>query len=542
MKTLPLALVASNSRSPLLGAYNLWANADFRGCLEEVAVAEQHLDAPGSTEANILRARAYLRLDRPAEALKVLGTARAADADVDVRCALSMLHGIALLSLGRAVAGLALLKRTVDEASESNVRLPVLLEANYQLGFGYWLAGRYDEADTVAGRVAESAWDIVAARSIALRGWVRVGRTQYAEALEHFRRALRAYGTCAARDSAFEASLVHAIATYELEVVENGFEPKYYVDDLPRVPNGALDVYRLLVGAVDAQRAALGGDEARAIDAAIATEAADVGAAWRVFGLALRARIAAAFGYPLIVRATALTAFALAADVDWSGAPAESRFGLLDLAEVMSSIDVEKARHCIASFSRISVPLDPRYFGGRHPVQRAGELHARGVVEIALRRSDGIAMLNQAAELYEGLGFAWRAAESRLAVGEDSSGSSRRAYEHARAFIMERFPRSHLARRIPGYRAPIDPGGMFGLTPAQCAIVQALCAGRTTRQIALERGTSIGTVYNQLKDLYRRTNLHSIGEVVRFFSATESPRAYDRGKTDVADRLVSKIV
>ncbi len=129
-----------------------------------------------------------------------------------------------------------------------------------------------------------------------------MGRSQYAQALPFFREARRAF-TSVSRDAAFEASVVHALATYEWQLLEHDGEPYYYADELPRVHGSSLDTYRLLVGVADAWRAALAGDEHRAVAFAAQTEANEVSPHWRVFGSATRAGIARSFGHEQFARA-----------------------------------------------------------------------------------------------------------------------------------------------------------------------------------------------------------------------------------------------
>ncbi len=67
------------------------------------------------------------------------------------------------------------------------------------------------------------------------------------------------------------------------------------------------------------------------------------------------------------------------------------------------------------------------------------------------------------------------------------------------------------------YAPPLAIPASEKLTPAHVAIVRALCAGKSPGMIAAERGTSPETVRNQLKQIYRRTGLHSATEVKRKF-------------------------
>lgn len=523
LPSLPTAHSPSYQRTPLLAAFHLWSNADFAGCLAEIGSITPQLGRHERFEARALRARCYLRLDRPGDALDVLGFESDSPADPDGSCTYASLRGLAMLSTGRHRLGLDMLCTAVSQTEERGVSEAVRWESSYNLAFGHWTRGNYDEAEAIATAIASTATDTIAARSVALRGWIRIARAQFREALDFFRRSLRIYGASSIRDAAFHASVVHALAVHELLVLDHA-EPFQYAPMLPRVQGASLDTYRLLVGCVDAIRFALAGDEAAAIESAVSTEILDVDARWRVWGIALRARLASSFGHEHFGRAAARAAATLAAELDWNSAPADSRLGLLDVAEVLSRYDRERARALLMVYDRIQTELGTRYRRSASPVVRARELHAKGVVALAQGNAEGTGMLLEAAELYSLLEFHWRAAESRLALHAGENSVALDAKAMGRAFVEQRFPQSHLAREAPNFapRIVIDPS--MNLTPAQVEIARHLCAGRSAREIAVLRGTSLGTVYNQLKDLYRRTELRSIGDIKRVFGAGDGSR------------------
>jgi DNA-binding CsgD family transcriptional regulator len=520
MSDISIGLWPSSPRSTLLAAYNFSSHADFSRCLQEIDRIDSSLTAGERLEASLLRARTYLRLDQASSALSVLDRWRPGAADVDASYAVEMLRGVALISGGDAQAGQDLLRRCIADGERKDVALSIRVEALYNLAFGHWIAGAYDEADRIAARTAEADSDIVTARAVALRGWIRVGRAEYRDALGFFREASRLYSSCTVRDAAFEASVVHAIATYELQTLEHGGEPQYYRNSLPRLTSTILNTYRLLVGAVDAVRAGLAGDEPQAIDAAIATEVPRVTGYWNAFGLAMRARIWRGFGYEHFARSSAHAAFSLASALDWNQSPAESRLALLDVAAALAPFNHEKARSCIGMFSRIETPIPGRFFGGTHPLQRSREHYARGAVALSIDQVVARDHIFAAASTYRALGFPWRAAEAQLLLRRDGSEQGQRAYANGRAYLDERFPNSHLIRELHDHVRPIVVDASFSLTRAQTAIVQALCRGQRPREIALDRATAVGTVYNQLKEIYRRTGCHSIGEVVERFGRT----------------------
>ncbi len=263
MRPLPLALASSSPRSPLLGAYALLSEAEFAACLDELDRLHGTLSGFDRTEAVLLRARALLRLERAAPALAALSCEETVAADADVRCSVESLRGLALVFAGRRELGMQTLHDTIDEA-EDGAHPFVRAEALYNAGFAHLLCGDHDEAERFALRAGERADDLIAARAMALRGWAQVGRTRYADALPLFSEAWRMYGACSARDAAFGASTLHAIATYDLQLLERDGEPRYYASTLPHVSGTSLGTFRLLVSSIDAWRAALAGDHRQA--------------------------------------------------------------------------------------------------------------------------------------------------------------------------------------------------------------------------------------------------------------------------------------
>ena len=389
------------------------------------------------------------------------------------------------------------------------------------LAFARWLNEEYEKADALAVQAAEPSGDIIGARAVALRGWIAVGQARYARALDFFRDSARIYGSALARDAGFAASTLHAIAMYELELLQSAESPRYYQGDFPTVPGPELDTFRLLVHDVDAWRAALAGDEHRAIESSARMTLLMLSPHWRVFRSAACAMIAEAFGHLCFSRGFAGAGLMDAHDLDWNQSPAESRMGLPYLAEALASHDVDQARAVLKKFSGIRSIVSARFFRGKTKVQRAAEELSRGVV--ALRGKDERAArvhLQSAYQIYADLGFGRNALTAQLLLGEDDSAEGQRHYRTARAIILERFPRSYLARRLNGFSPSRLPETPFALTPAQRYIVSALCAGLTPRQIARKRGTSVGTIYNQMKEIYRRTGVHSIQGIVTRFAAT----------------------
>ncbi len=88
--------------------------------------------------------------------------------------------------------------------------------------------------------------------------------------------------------------------------------------------------------------------------------------------------------------------------------------------------------------------------------------------------------------------------------------------------MLERFPRSYLARELHDHGFQRPGSAPQSLTPTHVAIIRALCAGKSKRQIAEERQTALGTVRNQVKQILQRTDLHSVDELRRRYGGASA--------------------
>lgn len=110
-------------------------------------------------------------------------------------------------------------------------------------------------------------------------------------------------------------------------------------------------------------------------------------------------------------------------------------------------------------------------------------------------RSEATRLLIEAWNVYDDIGYLWRATRAALALFELTN--DKRWHERATSGIVS-FPRSWLARGHVGpesYRGP----EVERLTPAQLGVFDLLVQGRSTSEIAGERSISAFTVRNHVK-------------------------------------------
>jgi DNA-binding CsgD family transcriptional regulator len=514
METLSFALRPTSPQSTLLSAYNLWASADMEACRRELTHAEAWASGPERRSIAFLRARTYLRSQRPDLAIATLDSVGDGDGDVDARCTAASARGLSLIGIGRTDAGMRLLHSATAESEGDGVQPVIRGQTLHDAARGFLACGKYREADDLSVRACQPPHNgVIAAQASATRGLLRIGRSRSAEAIPYYREASRRFRACSGSDGEYEASVILTLSICLLHVLDHDGVPEYFSGMLPHVKGVSFDTYRVGVNRLDALRAAIHGDEERATEYAAAALATDAGPYWQTLALVTQAEIAEAFGHKHHARAFLNVAFARATSLDWNEAPSESRFCLLYCAALFASHDPHRASILLTLFTRIRTGMSIYYFGGKLPIQRALESAVRGAIALQLGDESGRCDLRAAYEIYEDAGYHWRAAGVQLVLGSGTSLEAKRSYADARAAIVERFPRSFLARKLHDYCPPFATGGV-ALTPALMAIVRALCSGKTIRQVAEERSTSLGTVYNQLKEIYRRTDLHSIGSVV----------------------------
>ena len=93
-------------------------------------------------------------------------------------------------------------------------------------------------------------------------------------------------------------------------------------------------------------------------------------AAWRVWALAGRASLAAAFGELGSAREHAAFATELSRDVEWASTSNEERVGLLLLVEVLAVTDSASAMATLATYDAL-VPMNPEHAVSSDPRLRA---------------------------------------------------------------------------------------------------------------------------------------------------------------------------
>ena len=505
--------------------------AYVRGDFEAVLAALEHrrLGRAAPVEARLLRGRALLKLQRPAEVVDELPEAdHAAIVDRDERATARMLHAAATARIDLP-RGISLLAELSVAAARDRTHSSVRAEIAYFRAIAYWSAGDLTVATRFAIEAERSGRDVLAARATQLRAFIAAatpGPARYTEALALFRAAARRYARCRERDVDLATIIVEQIATLE-HVTRSASSPGSHASARgrralpgaffgPVVPSAT----RLRLCCNDAWLFALDGDDVSAFRVMREAEEYAPTSAWRVWALAVRAAIAVLCGEPAGARTFADDAVERASAVDWAATKDEERIALLQLAETFAYLhDADSAAAALARFDGVSTAMDNTHTlrdREREPRLFGWTAHVRGLVQRANGDATAAgASFSAAVDAFASCGYLWREALALIELdGTPGRGAAGAHLDRAVGIIAEHFPHSFLARRLGSWmRAAVDPV-VATLSPAEREVLRHLLDGRSQREIAEATGRAYNTVRTQMQALHRKLGTSSEHQIV----------------------------
>jgi ATP/maltotriose-dependent transcriptional regulator MalT len=482
-----------------------------QGRYEEAREVASRLAArPGAValDATLLAARVDLRLGDVAAVIERLEPlARRLPPDVTAQTLL----GIALFRQGEESRGALMIENAHAGARDAVGRS----EAAYYRAWAAYAQRRLDDAERWIAESLDDAQGVVYARGLALSAWVVEARGDYPGAARAFRLALAALRSGTERDDELVARILHMLAVFAAELPDaslaayfrtqqHGFAwPPSRVDDafnaqlhsgLAFVNDGDADA------AFDAFDAAEGVAAERSVLAAQARlETAEL---FRVLGEATAARRA--------MRAASQMLRAVA----WNEAGIAEHMGLLEATCVAARLDPMTASEWLVRYAAL-----PKNDVSWHALTgdmrvAATELHARGIVEAALGRKNGVARLHEAFALWQRLGYRRRAAYAAadLAAAGDTASGDRIAA------LLEKAPHHPLLAQRHGGASGLPHSASAApranASAAERKVLEALCAGWSVRQMAQEWDRSEFTIRNHLKRLFAKYGVRSSAALV----------------------------
>jgi DNA-binding CsgD family transcriptional regulator len=453
--------------------------------------------------AALLVARAQLRLNEPKAALAALRKRAWSARD---RLTADILSGIAEHRTGAKAAGVRRLERAHADAKDNEQRA----EAAYYRGWAAYRDRELDVAEHWLQAALDDADDILAARAHMMLGYVEEAREDYTGSGRSFRSAFRMLRSTREKDAGLASAVLHALSVYgaelpdarlkdlaarewqtlavgaEGEVLEHVVQTVIHVglgSENAGLPVQALETY-------DKAAALASGSPAAVASAELA--AADL---LRILNEPISARRS-------LMRAAEALRTAAAKEI-------EQQMPFLEAASVAARLEPAHANEWLARYAALAKADDGRWALARDRRVEALELHARGLVEAALgRREAGTKKISAALTLWTELGYLRRAAYA--------SADLRAFAGKGDAAVETQFTKVAPEHPIGASQSATEatPNAWPSLSPALSAMLEALCAGRSVREIAAASGRSEFTLRNHLKRLFKAFGVKSSAALV----------------------------
>ncbi len=395
----------------------------------------------------------------------------------------AVLRGAALVALGRLDDGIAALWPALGSGSER-----VRNEARCELAEAYLRAGRLDDAETVLSPFLEGEGEGQphrAARGLALYGRMERARGRRVVAGRYFLDALAALERADEPHHGLRNALLHEVAVVAVETLE----PRLFERVRARLATvERLEPQHVVIQRVRVRGELLCGETERAWDIAFNTFVSSppgIARAGASLGLALTAQ---AGGERFTPARLTLAAADEADHADWARPGAEDRLVLLWLAGALAPLAGARAGALLRVYAMLPTA----------GVEALDEPVGLALARAALAHenpAERTTLLEHAVRSARTAGNAWAEAEAVLELAsEGDEAALRRADELTRPA-----PRSWLRRRYEALERSLGPAR---LSPAERRVMDAICEGRSTADIAARFSRSKNTIRNQTRRVY----------------------------------------
>ncbi len=503
--TAPATAKNGLKRASLREATRAWFEGEFARCLEQCEAVKPR-DAQTRIHVALLQARALLRLDRAADALRVLRDASTIPMATDEACSLLMLTGAARVRCGAYAEGLALLAQA--RAGAAHAHATIRSEIALHAGLGEFFRRNFDAAERELRKVDPAA-DIIYARALECLAWTAVARGASERATSLFVEALDALARCEHHDRSLEANCVRALAHLALERLDVAAW-SVVADRRTRIAWDAGDLgdaafwlaYCASSYALDVE----GDAQAAAREARVAEQVASSDA-YRAQALCKRAAVMRAVNEPVAHRDHVDHAAELFDASSGTASHADETSSALLLAEQLAYAGrIGDAERCVAAYrARWSgTAALPPWLA---PTAGALEKLVAGVVaEHAGDRDAALVRYREAYDAYVGVGYVRRAVDAALHI----TALSYDARLHGRADRMTaHLPAESLLRRRLNDAKPAHPP----LTNIQREVLALIAQGKSNPEIARLRGRSLHTIRNLIARLFEVLHVSSREEL-----------------------------
>ena len=485
------------SRAAFSDAMRAWFAGDFDGCLALCDRVRPH-DVDMVSQLALLRARALLRLGRPDDAIAVVRSVFVAHGTLDASLTARMLLGTAHVRRGDHQAGLDILESAFKTSSDAHPT--VRSEIALNIGLAHYGLRDLDAADRALDLVSPNA-DIVHARALEYRGWVAMVRVDYESASHHFAAALRRLDECRRYDRFLEANAIMGLAILAAERLDrSGFMLVEQRADRIEWSAGGLAWPLFGVTISASMMHEVDGRIHEALRWSREAEAAAPSEAAKLFAMCRRAAILRNVGerfahHDLVVQVRA----ALRA-LDLTRAGGDEREVPSALAvEVAWTGDVLGARALLKQYDELapasamySFAADPRPLGFRAYAEAA-------VADAAGDHHTAHHSYREAFQIFNRIGYERRALHAALRLAELTGQTY--LLEYVDRMLHKLSAHSPLRARARRQNPSLTDPVVAALSRTERGVLQALCEGKSTAEIAALRTRSKQTIRNTVSHI-----------------------------------------
>jgi len=467
-----------------------WFAGEFERCLELCGIVRAS-DVDAVSQLALLRARANLRLGRPAVAHRIVSDVFVSHGTLDASLTAQMLLGAAEIRLGDVAAGLERLDAASAGAVDAHPTIRSEIALNRALG--HYARRDLDQARAAIAEVSSEA-DIVFAQSLNYRGWVETASGDHQRAIEAFIASVQHLGRCRHQDRLLEANGLVALAFLAAERFDQSTWS--FIEDreqqLDWSADGlALSRWWITMSAALVHEAA--GETLRAFKVAREAEQLAPSAAYRAHALCRRAALSRNVGECFTPSDLLDQARALLEALPPNSLHGDEQTVPLVLAEELAYAgDVAGARRFFALYRSLApmervaaMSADPRAVAYERMVEGA-IADAAGETSLARRA------FADAFRSFRALGYTRRAVACALRLAEITGHDRlyRFVAENTAALGEEYWVRRAMSRRERFFTDPIAAK----LTAAQREVLDLICQSYTNPEIARMRDRSLNTI------------------------------------------------
>jgi DNA-binding CsgD family transcriptional regulator len=490
-------------------ALDLWNSARWR----EAEAALVAVPAETGEDALLLRAR-LVTLRDPAAGIALLTSS--------LRSGLSSHFAVeALVLLGSALSRVGAFTESEQrfEEAERDPGIDADLRAKIALyrSVSLMLQGRVSDIEPLLATIHSSGDPSIRAQGEQMHAVLLRQRSEYRQQIPVLLRGLFDLRGSSESSVWVQCSLLHMLSEIVVEyweptlaaIVEEEAEAIQWHDEIAD--------WQFFISRALSWWYALSGDSLGAFRYLKRAVAYPVRDALRVLNHADRAYLARAQGEVGWSRQEMTEAEELARGVSWeleSDARDDASVALASLAELYASIDVARSSEYLARFQQFRRHMSPANTRRHDRTDEAFVGSVRGVVTAALGRlGEATRTLNESYQIYDEIGYDWRAGKVALALASVTSDPN---YLELARVKLKRYQKSWLNS---SYREEADRLGFAGvvagakLTTTQWRVFRLWVDGYSLGEVAAHLGRSVNTVRNHVSAIYAAFDVHSRQEL-----------------------------